>query len=135
VAGARLTMMLSVRSRLELLEEGKRERWSLELWSPAPKRVLRPWWRSRSRYYGHSPEGRAQAAVESRTDAHAERQAVLSVQRKRPGQPSGAPPGPATPRPCQDHTPIRAPPPATLHYKPRLVPGTRHTLSYQTFAE
>lgn len=53
VAVTRLTMMLSVRSGLELQGEGKRETRSLELWSPAPKRALSPWWRSRSRDYGH----------------------------------------------------------------------------------
>jgi hypothetical protein len=136
VAVTRLTMMLSVRSGLELQGEGKRETGSLELWSPDPKRALSPWWRSRSRDYGHLPGSRAQAAGESRTDAHAKGQGSTlhnSVQRKRPGQPSLARPGPATPRPCQDHTPTRVPPPETLHYKPRLVPGSCHIPGYGTF--
>lgn len=42
VAVTRLTMVLSVRSGLELQGEGKRETRSLELWSSARKRGLNP---------------------------------------------------------------------------------------------
>lgn len=85
---------------------------------------------------GHSPDRRAQAAGENRTDAHSERLGSTlcnSVQRIRPGQPSLERPGPAPPRPCQDHTPTRAPPPTPLHYKPRLVSDARYNPDYHTF--